>query len=187
VSWVVQLALPRRTRKAKPRRSFTRRRADVVVRRPEMIARAVASPWLLEVPGVRFDRARRLRGRDRSVARLLRLAPGARLLLWQHTEEFICAPRTLTSQPTTEKPLSPRTPMIRSDQKQVSRASRARIRSSPNSGSAVRAAEPDSGRRCSVSVGWRTLGSVASSSVEAAARPSASPFCGRARHRLRTS
>jgi hypothetical protein len=27
------------------------------------------------------------------------LAPGARLLLWRHAEEFVCAPRTLTSQP----------------------------------------------------------------------------------------
>ena len=35
------------------------------------------------------------------------LAPGARLLLWRHAEEFGCAPRTLTSQPDHEETAEP--------------------------------------------------------------------------------
>jgi len=54
--------------------------------------------WLLEVP-VFASTWRAGSEAEIGLCSAFALAPGARLLLWRHAEEFVCAPRTLTSQP----------------------------------------------------------------------------------------
>jgi hypothetical protein len=54
--------------------------------------------WLLEVP-VFASTWRAGSEAEIGLCSAFALALGARLLLWRHAEEFVCSPRTLTSQP----------------------------------------------------------------------------------------
>jgi hypothetical protein len=122
VSWAVQLALPRRTRKAQTRRSFTRGRYRCRRQKSEN-----------DGATFRFDLARRLRGRDRSTlgfyacSRHTVAAPAAGGRVRSRTEDPDEPSRT-------EATADPRTPIMRSDRKQVSRAGQARTRPRPDAG-----------------------------------------------------